>query len=298
MKWQLDDIPVFVAVVQQQGITAAAEVLAMPKSSVSRTITRLEEALQLRLLERNSRSIRLTQDGEVFYRHCLQILDQVEETNACVSGLHRQPSGKLVVALPMAFGRTLIARHIAEFHQRYPDIQLELIISSHKIDLIAEQVDLALVIGPLQDSELIARPLLESPLIWISSPKYLQAQTNEICIDQLAAHIQICETRYGISKFSVSLGDHHYSLDLSQASRVNDSIVVRDVVCNGAGISMVPRIYCQDQLRNGELVQLFADTRFAAAASLVSAIYPSRRMLPAKVRVFLSFLEQIIEQRE
>lgn len=298
MKWQLNDIPVYVTVVKLKGITAAADALAMPKSSVSRTITRLEEALQLRLLERNSRSVRLTQDGEVFFRHCQQILDQVEETDAFVSGLHKQPGGKLVVALPMAFGRTLIAPHIAAFHRQYPDIQLELIISSHKIDIVAEQVDLALVIGPLPDSDLIAKPLLESPLIWITSPDYLQAQSDEIAVDQLASHIQICETRYGSPKFNITCANRQYSLDLSHANLVNDSLVVRDAVCSGAGVSMVPRIYCQDQLRSGELVQIFPDTRFAAAASLVSAIYPSRRLLPAKVRVFLNFLEQIVREPE
>ena len=143
MKWNIDDIPSFIAAVEQGGISAAASKLNISKSTVSKALSRLEEALGVRLLDRNSRNVRVTSEGQAFYQHCIRIMEQVNEANGQMAGLISEPQGKLVAALPIAFSREFVAQHIEQFRQRYPDIELEIIITSSPVDIIRDQIDLA-----------------------------------------------------------------------------------------------------------------------------------------------------------
>ena len=293
MKWNIDDVPIFVAVVQQQGVSAAADFLGKPKSSVSRAITRLEEALGVRLLERNSRNVRTTSEGDAFFRHCISIMEQVEEANAQMSGLTAVPTGPLVVALPIAFGREIIAKHLAEFEQQYPHIELEIIITSHPVDIIQEQIDLAVTIGPLHDSDLIARQLLSSRLVWVASEAYAKEYIQDEASVNLAQHIKVCEKRYGINRFPIRETEQKSYLDLTRAIHINDPIAVREAVSHGCGVSMIPMMYCKKQLKEGSLVEVFKQIEFEASASSISVVYPGRRLISNKTRAFLDFLQRI-----
>lgn len=295
MKWLVDDVPVFIAVVEQKGVTAAADLLSIPKSTVSRTISRLEEGLGVRLLERNSRNIRLTSDGEAFYHHALLIMEQVEEANDRMSGLTAEPKGQLTVALPMAFAREVVAPHLNEFRLRYPEIELEIVVSSHHTDLIQERIDIAVQVGPLEDSDLVAKPLVDSGLAWICSPEYIEQHTLGTSADDLLKHVFIGEKRYCHSELKVKDHGKHRVLNLSGAACINDTISVRKAVEGGAGVSMVPLLYCRDQLENGSLIRVFEDVVFESGSALISAVYPGRRLLSNKSRAFLDFLGEVTQ---
>ena len=297
MQWSIDDVPIYIAVVEHNSLSAAARHLDISKSTVSKSLNRLEQALGIRLLERNSRNIRITSDGEVFYRHALLILEQVSEADAVMSGLTSTPSGKLVVALPMAFARECVAPRLGEFRQAYPRIDLEIIISSLPVDIIRDQIDVAVVVGSLNDSELIVKKLYESRLMWVASPDYAATRPLGASPEELLSHIQLCEKRYGLSQFPIRIKDQHRHLDLSRnITHVNDPIFVREAVMNGAGISPLPNQYCEKHIAKGQLVQVYRHIGFDASASELSAIYPSRRLRSNKTRVFIDFLVDICEQ--
>lgn len=294
MLWKIDDVPVFVAVVEQKGVSAAARHLNISKSTVSKALSRMEEAMGVRLVDRNSRNISLTSEGETFYRHSLLILEQVHEANAVMAGLTTVPSGRLVVALPIAFSREILAPHLQTFRRKFPKVDLEIIITNHAVDIIGEQIDIAVVVGSLDDSELIVKPLYRGELLWVTSPDYAKQHHLGPRAEELRSHIQICEKRYSQGRFSIRVNDQKKHIDLDKnIIKANDPITVREAVLHGCGISLIPDQYCRRQLQNGKLIEVYQHIGFESSASVLSAIYPSRRLISSKTRAFLDFLEQI-----
>ncbi|MFV0244000.1 MAG: LysR family transcriptional regulator [Qingshengfaniella sp.] len=291
MKWKIDDVPVFVAVVERNGITAAAEALGRPKSTVSAAITRLEKGLGLRLLDRNSRNLRVTAEGETFYRKAQLILEQVRDADATAAGLSAAPSGRLSVALPPAFAQEIVAPNLALFHRAFPRIELELVVTSYGLDLLRDQVDLAVVVGPQQDSDQVSRVIAAGPLIWVASPDYIAAHPPGDSLDEIRRHVMICETRYGQARMPVHVGQQATHLDLARGvAHVNDPLVVRNAVVNGAGLSVLPMRYCRQQIAEGSLVRVCPHVSFDIAAAALSVVYPSRRLLSPRIRAFVDFL--------
>lgn len=296
MKWQLNDLPVFLAVLEQGGISAAARTLGLSKSGVSVVLARLERSLELRLLDRSTRSLRVTAEGEAFYRQALLVMEQAREADAVMAGLGAAPSGKLTVALPPAFCHEMVAPRLASFRQRYPEVQLELVVTSNGAAMVRESADLAVVVGPLEDSELVSRTLLSSALIWVASPTWLATYTLGETLPEICAQVQICETRYGLRRMPMHVDGEPGQLDLARGiTHVNNPLVVRRVVLGGGGVSVLPRHYCVQQLADGSLVEVLQHIRFDLAASRLTVVYPGRKLLSPRVRAFLEFLVEICD---
>lgn len=304
MNWNVDHLPAFVAVADHGGISAAARQLGAPKSTVSRAVARLEEDVGLQLFVRGAKSLRLTHDGSQFYQHAIRILEQVEAASAELAGLSESPRGRLTVALPMAFGREIVGPHLTSFRAAHPDIRLDLRIGSGTPDLLRDAIDLAVVVGAVADSDLVQQKLIETPLIWIASPQLATtlpaAPDLESDPDRLSSLIGIIEARYADSPLVIepagSGSTHDVTLDSAQLTQVNDPILVRDMVRAGGGLSFAPDIYCRDSLADGSLVQLYPRLRIDRPSSLL-LLYPGRRLLPKKTRVFIDFLREICTSR-
>ncbi|MBI2240838.1 MAG: LysR family transcriptional regulator [Magnetospirillum gryphiswaldense] len=298
MRWAIDDIPLFAAVVDHGGMSAAAEALGMPKSTLSTAVARLEKGLGLRLFDRNLRQLRLTEEGTTFYRHAQMILEQVREADATVAGLRAEPAGRLVVALPPAFCQEIVAPRLGWFHAAYPKIKLDMVINAHGVDLLRDQADLAGVVGPLADSEMVVRSLIAGPLIWVASPDYLARAHLGDSLDDLVGHLQVCEQRYVLPAVPVHVNGQAARIDLSAGlSHVGNPLVVRAAVMNGAGIAPLPRHYCQDQIADGSLVQVYGHVTFDVAASTISLVYQGRRLMSPRLRAFIDFLVDICRRR-
>ncbi len=296
MKWNLDDIPVFLAIIERGGISAAANTLGMPKSTVSTTLTRLEQDLGLRLIDRSSRSLRITAEGEVFYRQAQQIMEQALATDSLMADLASVAKGRLKVALPPAFSEEFVASHLLDFRQQHPELDLEIVITSQGAELIRDQVDIAVVVGELEDSELVSLPLIRGQLIWVSSPEWLAQNRLPESLDELRTLVQICESRYALRRLPVYFDKDIHYLDLSYGViRVNHPLIVRRMLMLGGGISMLPQHYCVQQLAEKSLIQILPHIRLELASSQLTAIYPSRRLISPRLRVFLDFLTKICQ---
>lgn len=296
MKWNLDDIPVFLAIIERGGISAAAQTLSMPKSTVSTTLTRLEQDLGLRLIDRSSRSLRITAEGEVFYRQAQQIMEQALATDTLMADLGVVAKGRLRVALPPAFSEEFVAPRLLYFRQQHPEIDLEIMVTSQGAALIRDQVDIAVVVGELEDSELISLPLIRGQLIWVSSPAWLAQNSLPETLDELCTQVQICETRYAQRRLPVYVQQDVHYLDLAHGvMRINHPLVVRSMLMSGGGISMLPHHYCVKPLAEGQLIQVLPHIRLELASSQLTAIYPSRRLMSPRIRVFLEFLTAICQ---
>lgn len=295
--WKTDDIPVFIAVVDYNSITAAADALSMPKSTVSTTISRLEKGLGLRLLDRNSRNLRVTNEGETFYRQALMITEQVRETNAVMAGYTSEPSGRLSVALPPAFCQEIVAPNLDQFMASYPALDLDLVISRHGVDLIHNQMDIAVVVGRLEDSDLISKTLISGPMVWVTSPAYMAQNNLGETPQEIAAHIRICEKRYGGPRTAVHINGKAAYIDTARnISHVDDPLVVRRAVLSGAGVSLLPRHYCKRQIEDGLLLEIYPHVSFDLESSKLTAVYPSRRLMSPSTRAFLEFLQRVCSE--
>jgi DNA-binding transcriptional LysR family regulator len=224
-------------------------------------------------------------------------MEQAHEANAVMGGLTATPSGRLVVALPMAFSREIIAPHLGKFRLQHPEVKLEIIVTSHPVDIIRDQIDLAVVVGTQVDSDLIVKTIYQSELVWVTSPTYAQNKNLGNTKQDLLSHIQICEKRYAEKRFPIRIDGHKDYLDLSQhITTVNDPTTVREAVINGCGVSLLPEQYCKRQLADRQLVKVFQHIGFDISASALSVIYPSRRLISNKTRVFLDFLEDVCRE--
>lgn len=292
MQWNISDLPVFAAVVEEGGITSAAKELRMPKSSVSRFVNRLEQDLDIRLFERNSRQMRLTQEGEVFYKHAQLILEQVASADAQMNGLSETPNGDLHVSLPMAFSRFVVSKRLPEFHRRYPKIRVHITVNPTVVDLIGEHIDIAVQVGDLADSDYIALPLMSQKLAWVAHPDVAQRFTECQDLAQLVEQVLICEKRYNQRPLKVKFNNEREHLTLNAAIETTDPIMVLDAVQEKMGIGLLPFIYCRTAIADGNLVEVAKNVLLMENAR-ASAVYTTKRMLSARTRVFIDFLKEI-----
>lgn len=192
----------------------------------------------------------------------------------------------------------MVAPNLAAFRRDYPEVELELVVTSQGIDLRRDQVDVAVVVGPQEDSELISRKLFAGRLVWVTSPPYLRDNAVGNTLEQLRGHIQLCEKRYGLSRMPVRVNGQAGFIDLEHGiTHVNDPLTVRRALLGGAGVSLMPELYCRQQLREGSLCEVASHISFDRSASVLSIVYPGRRLMSPRVRAFIAFLDRIVAGR-
>ena len=297
MNWNIDAIPVFLAVAELQSITAAAARLGRPKSSVSRILARLESQLDLTLFERNTRHVRLTDEGQNFLAHAQLIMEQVRAADNALSGLSGRPSGALTVTLPMAFAREIIQGRLAQFQRAYPEIALTILVSSHQVNLMAENIDLALAVGELQDSDLVSQKIFDAPLAFVAAPDLPGLQDITAEPASIRRAMQFCERRYRERRFRLRINGQRAVLDTTGLASLNDPLMLRETLIAGGGIGFLPLLYCQRQLAEGSLVRVLDGVEPDARAT-ISALYQRRAAPPKKIRAFIDFARDCVRQAE
>ena len=173
-EFDLNEMAIFVHVVEAGSFTGAAKNLGLPKSTVSRKITQLEERLGVRLIQRTTRSLRLTDTGSAYYNHCARILGEIEEANITVTQMQSTPTGTLRITAPVLFGSTVLSGLIADFMDEHPQVQIDLVLTDQRLDLVQDGIDVAFRVGQLEDSSLIGRHLGDARSILCASPEYVK----------------------------------------------------------------------------------------------------------------------------
>ena len=293
MNWNINDIPVFVAVSRLKSITAAATYLRMPKSSVSRALARLEEDLDVRLFDRNTRKMRLTTEGDAFLLHASAIMEQVDIAKEAVAGLRHEPRGTLNVSMPMAFSREVVGGRLLDFQTAYPDLSLQMLISSYQIDMLRENIDVAVSVGPITDSELIAQTLSDTKLIWVASRYYAKAHDWDDTLDCLRPHLKFCERRYQQPRFRLKTPRGWQTLDTESLPSITDPLILREMILRGGGVALLPELYCRHYINTGVLQQVCPGIETEMNATIY-ALTHSRRLQPQKARLFIDFLKECL----
>jgi DNA-binding transcriptional LysR family regulator len=286
---KLTSIRAFTRVVQHGSFAAAARALRLSRSAVSKYVIELEQELGSQLLVRTTRSASPTENGQAYYERCIAILADLEEADRAVARLQSEPRGLLRLNAPMSFGTLHLGRVVADFMEKYPQLQIQLVLSDQQIDPVQEGFDVTLRIADLPSSSLIARKIAPASRVVCAAPSYLARRGIPMHPNDLRDHD--CLT-YGYLatgnqwKLTGPDGDHWIQIPWTLCS--NNGEVLRDAVVKGRGIALLPTFIVGADLQEGSLRSVLAD--YAAPEIAVYAIYPPTRHLSVKVRMFIDFL--------
>ena len=284
----LDELATFVRVVDAGSIAGAARHLGVPKSTVSRRIARLEERIGVRLLQRTTRSMRPTAEGESLYRRAAGPLADLEHATTAVAEAGDTPRGLLRITAPVDLGG-LFGPLVASFMAEYPEVSVLFDLSGRKVDLVAEGFDLAIRGGTLEDSSLIARKLTNVRLHLYASPAYLEEHGTPSTVQELAEHECILFRPEGpTQRWVFEGGPDEEIVEVGGRLGSGEFAFLRSACLAGAGIARMPSHLGAREVREGSLVRLLPE-RWLERGSL-SLIYPSARHLPAKARAFRDFM--------
>lgn len=286
--FDLTDLKAFARIAELGSISGAARALRMPKSSVSRALLRLEEAIGAVLIERSTRHLRMTDAGLLLQRHARRILDDVGEAENAIGGLVGHPQGDLRVSVPFTYAAGPLAQALPGFLARFPDVRVLLTIDNRVVDLLGEDYDVAIRIGPLPDSELIARRVARLELWPCASPHYLERHSAIVKPADLIHHTIVGHRAIKeVWPFRSRTGARR-EVEIVTRMVAPEPDVVRTMLLADAGIGILPDFHAADAIALGKLVRVLAEYEHRSVD--VHALYPSHRSLSAKVRVFIDSL--------
>jgi DNA-binding transcriptional LysR family regulator len=288
----LGDLEIFARVVTARGMSAAARELKISPAVVSKRLRRLEERLGVRLLQRTTRQLALTEAGQGFYERVISILSSVEEAEAWVSRGSASVRGILKVSAPTSFGRMHIAPYLAGFLDLYPSVTVDLVLSDAFADIVGEGYDLAIRIADLADSSLVARRLAPNHRILCAAPSYLARHGTPATIEDLARHRLLSHTA---GEWRLDGPDASAQVRIQGPLRTNSSEVVREAVIAGVGIALRSTWDIAEEIKDRRLVQVLPGWSGLRRVA-IHAVYPSRRHLEQKVRAFADFLQSTYGQ--
>ncbi|QYJ86929.1 LysR family transcriptional regulator [Shewanella mesophila] len=287
---RIDAMRAFVSVVTEGSFSNAATVMQLSPQLVSKYVSKLEERLDVRLLHRTTRKVSLTEAGTHYFQHAQQILLSIDEMDSQLGGLQQNPKGTLRISAPVSFALKHLSKLLAEFQLQYPQVNVDLQLNDRKVDIVDEGYDIALRIGRLKSSSLIAKPIAPIRLMLCAAPAYLK--------------------RHGVPRRPEDIQHHrylHYSYmekegkdEISQCIRAKNSESSGQFHCNngdvlvgaaiaGAGIVLQPTFIASEAISRGELVEILPE--FAPEPIGLYAVYANRKLLPNKVRCFIDFID-------
>ena len=289
---KLNAISVFCKVIETQSFTQAANQQNISVAMASKLVSQLEEHLKTRLLQRTTRKIVPTEAGMLYYQRCQAILLDLSEADSSISNMATSLQGNLLISVPRDFGLLYISPNLPKFIELHPNLHVEIEFEDKRVDLVAEGYDLALRIGYMQASSLVARKISSSPMHFVASPSYLEARGIPLTPDDLEYHQGLL--------YKSSLNQVHWqSTKANQIQRYkiqskvvsNNGMALLEMTKAGLGISNSPSFFVKDALASGELVEILSE--YKQKPLDIYVVYPNRRHLPAKVRAFIEFLASL-----
>lgn len=297
---QLSAMRAFVRVVETGTFTRAADLLDMPKPTVTKLIQQLEGHLRAKLLNRTTRRVTVTMDGAAYYERALRLLDELAELDSSLTLAQARPSGRLRVDCSSSLAISVIIPALHEFHARYPDIQLDLGLSDRPADLIGENLDCAVRAGEITDQSLIARRIGEMRLVTCASPDYLARFGTPLHPRDIENGHRIVAYRPALSGRVLPLVYQSHDETIEIAGRysvaLNDGMGYLAAGIAGHGIMQLPAFMAREPLADGRLVPLLLD--WCAAPKPLHIVYPPNRHLSNKVRVFVDWLAELFAGEE
>jgi len=286
---KLQAMQLFTRVVDAGSFTAGAEQMGISRALASKLIQTLEDNLGVRLLNRTTRRISLTDPGKSYYQRASEILVQLAEAEAEAAELQVEPRGRMRVSAPISFAVRHLAPALADFQRRFPRVELELGLNDRLVDIVDEGYDLAIRISRLADSSLVARRIASASMVVVASPEYLARAGTPNHPDELAGHSLLIYTLTPKpEEWTFVRGAETVAVRLKGRLFVNNGDYIEAAAIGGGGIGLLPTFIAFDALKKGRLVQVLGEWPVPDIG--IHAVYPQTRALPAKTRVLIDFL--------
>ncbi|MDP3747401.1 MAG: LysR family transcriptional regulator [Phenylobacterium sp.] len=294
------DTIAFVKVVQEGSFTSAARALKTPKTRISRKVQELEARLGAQLLNRTTRSLKLTEAGAVYFHHCEGLVKELEDAEHAVGELQQHPRGWLRITAPHWLGIRILAPALVEFRRFYPDVQPQLLLGHEVVDLMAKEIDIAFRLqeGDLPDSSLAARRMGALPMGLYAAPRYLEQAGEPQHPDELAAHAGLF-TQFYFNRPTVawplSRGDERGHFPVRPVAVASDPEGLHPFLLAGEGLMLANHVRVAAEVQAGRLVRVLPD--WQGPAPSLYAVRPGARVQPPKVKALLDFLVPRIDLR-
>ena len=288
-------ISIFVTVGESVSLTSAARKLQMSVSGVSKAVSRLEDRLRVRLLNRTSRRITLTHEGAAYFKRCRQVLLDLEEAEATIAQGQSQPRGQLRVLVPRALGKKIIIPAMMRFLEQYPDISVDLVLDARSLNLEEEGIDVALRYGAAADSLLVGRKLCRVSYVVCASPDYIRRNGEPKTLEDIRRYRCINYVIPGTGRYrqwNFRQDGSTVSLDIEGALNVNDMGALADAAIIGAGLAYLPDFMVVDHIEAGELKIVLQD--WVYEGEWIYMVYPRRRYASPRFRVFSDFIRELL----
>jgi DNA-binding transcriptional LysR family regulator len=286
----ISDLDIFARVARTGNMSQAGREMSLSPAVVSKRISLLEERLGARLFQRTTRQLTLTETGEGYFKRVVDILSLIEEAEDFVSRRNTKPRGLLKVTAPTSFSRLHLAPFLSDFVSRYAEIELDFHLTDNFVDIIREGFDLAIRIGELEDSSLVAKKLAPETRVICASPKYLAENGEPKSLDDLEIHNCISAGAQDVWRLEGPDGQHQ--LRLKGNIRSNSAEFVREALLSGLGIGLRSTWDIGAEIERGDLKVILPNYKGSANVAIY-AVYPCRDYMPEKVNVFLQFLTQL-----
>lgn len=284
-------IDIFLEVAKKQSFVAAARKLGMTGPAVSKQIQNLENYLGVRLLNRTTRQVTLTEEGNIYYNKAKRALDDLLEAEKQIQELKSCPTGILKINAPMSFGQKYLIKNIAAFAKEYPDVKVEVDFDDRRVDMIAEGYDVSVRIGSLQDSSLISKKLASCPIVLCASKEFIQEYGAITSLKKLATLPAIIYSKHSI------ISQWHYqdengnlsSIELNQHMLANNADMMLESCLQGVGIALLPIFTAHHYLKSGQLIRVLPEYK-THPESGIYAIFPQNKHVSTKLRLFIEHL--------
>jgi DNA-binding transcriptional LysR family regulator len=287
VKWE--GISEFVHVAETESFTQASKKMFISTAQVSRQISALEKRLNIKLFYRTTRKVSLTEEGRVFYQHCRGVLDGLDEAERAITNLQIKPQGKIKLTAPVTFGEQKILPLVNNFMKKYQDVEVSAYLSNQQFDLVEEGYDLAIRLGKLSDSTMMAKKLGKRTNYLCASPEYIDKYGIPLSLSELNKHSCLLGT---LDYWHFTDSARERNLRVSGRLRYNSGVSLADAALKGLGIVQLPDYYVQEYLKSGELVSVLDNFREPDGG--IWAIYPQNRHLSPKIRLLVDYLAEHI----
>ncbi|MBR9728330.1 LysR family transcriptional regulator [Shewanella intestini] len=293
----LNGMMLFAAVVRAKGFSQAARDIGQPKSTISRKVAQLEEQLGVRLLQRDTRNLSLTQVGAMFFQHCESISEEIDAAKATIENTHSDVSGSLRIAIPVSFSQDVIGHLCSSFMRLNPNIELDIQFTDNDVSLVGEGYDIAIKYGPLQSSDLVAKLLFERQPILVASPSYLKKHGTPATPQELTQHDGILlGTRLSAPIWPLGKGNRKMMATFNRKIRVNSANMVKRFAMDDHGIAMLSNTSCKQEIAAGTLQPILQE--WPMEAFKIYGVYSSRRQLATNISAFLDFFSKRYSSQE
>jgi DNA-binding transcriptional LysR family regulator len=283
--WQ--GVSEFVAVAQASSFTKAAKVLAISTAQVSREVSALENRLNTKLFYRTTRKVSLTEEGAVYFQHCRQVMAGLEDAERAVGNLRNMPQGSIKLTAPVTYGEKYIMPLVLAFMAHYPEVEVNMVLTNQTVDLVEGGYDLAIRLGKLTDSSMMAKRLTSRTQYVCAAPKYLSQYGTPHSLSELKQHnCLVGNTEYW--RFIES--GKEKSIRVTGSLSCNSGYSLRDAAINGIGLIKLPDYYISQDLKSGQLISLLEN--YQEPKEGIWALYPQNRHLSPKVRLLVDYLAQ------